>query len=63
MPTVLARIVALLIDKKFNFEFCWDKRETHYQLHIILGNVEHFIDVEDTARLTELREELVTYWI
>ena len=63
MSKQLTHLVATLLHHKFDLEFCWNEAGDTYNLHIILGNVEYYIDVNDHDRIKELSDDVENYWI
>lgn len=62
MSILLRQLVTYLICQKFDFDFGWDDTGATYYLHIILGNTEYLIDVDDYDRLKSLYHDIKTYW-
>lgn len=62
MILVLKQLVTYLIRHKFDFDFRWDDSGATYYLHIILGNTEYLVDVDDYDRIKSLYYDIIKYW-
>ena len=62
MSLLMKRLVAHLLKHKFDFAFEWDRTGTTYYLHIILGNIDYLIDVDDHDLIKSLYHDIKTYW-
>ena len=62
MSLVLKQLVTHLINQKLDFDFRWDDLGATHYLHIVLGNTEHLVDVDDYDAIKSLYDDIKTYW-